>query len=37
MIVYFVGKTILQNKCTLRQTASDETIIWTVEKVHQHN
>jgi len=24
-------------KCILRQTASDETIIWTVDKVHKHN
>jgi len=23
-------------KCTLRQTASDETIIWTVDKAHKH-
>jgi len=22
-------------KCTLRQTASDKTIIWTVDKVHK--
>jgi len=25
-----------KSKCTLRQTASDETITWTVDKVHKH-